>query len=154
DEETAVFLTQRRVADEAGARIHVRSVLSCAATSTSPAGVLAAFRRGRYSLPQGRRAREPAEWAACCPNGGVMMETVALLGTTMGLGFVAGINLYATVLAIGLGVQLGLITLPSHLAGLAVLGHPLVVVAAGLCYTVEFFADKVPWVDSVWDVIH
>jgi uncharacterized membrane protein YccF (DUF307 family) len=82
------------------------------------------------------------------------METLALLGTTMGLGFVAGINLYAMVLAVGLGVQLGLIQLPPHLAGLAVLGHPFVVVVAGLLYTVEFFADKIPWVDSAWDVVH
>ena len=81
------------------------------------------------------------------------METLALLGTAMGIGFVAGINLYATVLAVGLGLHLGLIQLPPHLAGLSV-GDPLVLVVAGLFYTVEFFADKVPWVDSAWDVLH
>ena len=82
------------------------------------------------------------------------METIQLLGTAMGLGAVAGINLYATVLAVGLGVNLGLIALSPHLAGLAVLGHPLIVLVAGVMYTMEFFADKIPWFDSAWDAIH
>lgn len=82
------------------------------------------------------------------------METIQLLGTAMGLGAVAGINLYATVLAVGLGVNLGLIALSPELSGLAALGHPLVVLVAGAMYTVEFFADKIPWVDSAWDAIH
>jgi hypothetical protein len=82
------------------------------------------------------------------------MEIIQLLGTAMGLGFVSGVNLYATVLAVGLGVNFGLIHLSPHLAGLEALGHPLVVVVAGVLYTVEFFADKVPWVDSVWDAVH
>jgi hypothetical protein len=72
----------------------------------------------------------------------------------MGLGAVAGINLYATVLAVGLGINLGLITPSPELSGLAALGHPLVVLVAGTMYTVEFFADKIPWVDSAWDAIH
>jgi hypothetical protein len=82
------------------------------------------------------------------------MEIIQLLGTAMGLGFVSGVNLYATVLAVGLGVNFGLIHLSPHLAGLEALGHPLVVVVAGVLYTVEFFADKVPWVDTAWDSIH
>jgi uncharacterized protein DUF4126 len=82
------------------------------------------------------------------------VETIQLLGTAMGLGAVAGINLYATVLAVGLGVNLGLIALSPHLAGLAVLGHPLIVLVAGVMYTMEFFADKIPWFDSAWDAIH
>lgn len=51
------------------------------------------------------------------------METIALLGTVMGLGFVAGINLYATVFSVGLGLRLGLIHVPSHLEGLTVLAR-------------------------------
>jgi hypothetical protein len=82
------------------------------------------------------------------------METIHLLGTAMGLGFVSGINLYATVLAVGLGVNLGLIQLSPHLSGLATLGHPLVILVAGGLYVVEFFADKIPWVDTAWDSIH
>jgi hypothetical protein len=82
------------------------------------------------------------------------MQTIQLLGTVMGLGFVSGINLYATVLAVGLGINLGLIRLAPELGGLAVLGHPLVIIVAGLMYALEFFADKIPWVDSMWDAIH
>jgi hypothetical protein len=82
------------------------------------------------------------------------METIQLLGAAMGLGFVSGINLYATVLAVGLGVNLGLIQLAPHLAGLAALGHPLVLLVAGVLYVVEFFADKIPWVDTAWDSVH
>jgi hypothetical protein len=82
------------------------------------------------------------------------MQTIQLLGTVMGLGFVAGINLYATVLAVGLGINLGLIRLAPDLAGLAALGHPLVIGVAALMYTMEFFADKIPWVDSMWDALH
>jgi hypothetical protein len=82
------------------------------------------------------------------------MEIIQLLGTAMGLGFVAGINLYATILAVGLGVNLGVIQLLPHVAGLAALGHPLVIIIAGALYTVEFFADKVPWVDTAWDSMH
>jgi Domain of unknown function (DUF4126) len=82
------------------------------------------------------------------------METLNLLGSTMGLGLVAGLNLYATVLTVGLGIRLGLITLNSDLSGLAVLASPYVLIAAGILFLVEFFADKIPWVDSIWDVVH
>jgi hypothetical protein len=82
------------------------------------------------------------------------MEAIQLLGTAMGLGFVSGLNLYATVLAVGLGINLGLIQLSPHLAGLGVLGDPLVIAVAALMYGIEFFADKIPWVDSAWDAVH
>jgi hypothetical protein len=82
------------------------------------------------------------------------METIQLLGTAMGLGAVAGINLYATVFAVGFGVATGLVHLSPHLQGLAVLGHPLVLFIAGTFYVMEFFADKIPWVDSAWDALH
>ena len=82
------------------------------------------------------------------------METLNLLGSTMGLGLVSGLNLYATVLTVGLGVRLGLITLNSDLRGLEVLASPYVLAAAGVLFVIEFVADKVPWVDSIWDGIH
>jgi hypothetical protein len=82
------------------------------------------------------------------------MQVIELLGATMGLAFVSGINLYATVLSVGLGIQFGLIHLSPELAGLQVLGHPVVLVIAGVAYTAEFFADKIPWVDSLWDSVH
>ena len=72
----------------------------------------------------------------------------------MGLGLVSGLNLYATVLTVGLGIRLGLITLNPELAGLEVLASPYVLIAAGVIYVVEFFADKIPWVDSIWDGVH
>jgi hypothetical protein len=82
------------------------------------------------------------------------METINLLGSTMGLGLVSGLNLYATVLTVGLGIRLGLITLSPETSGLAVLASPYVLIAAGVIYLIEFFADKIPWVDSIWDSVH
>jgi len=54
------------------------------------------------------------------------MEAINLLGSTMGLGLVSGLNLYATVLTVGLGLRLGLITLTPETSGLAVLSNPYV----------------------------
>src|SRR5215213_5799223 len=82
------------------------------------------------------------------------MEAINLLGSTMGLGLVSGLNLYATVLTVGLGIRLGLITLSPQMSGLEVLSSPYVLIAAGVIYLVEFFADKIPWVDSIWDGVH
>ncbi|HEU5131621.1 MAG TPA: DUF4126 domain-containing protein, partial [Pyrinomonadaceae bacterium] len=59
-----------------------------------------------------------------------------------------------TVLTVGLGIRLGLITLSPELSGLEVLASPYVLIAAGVIYLVEFFADKIPWVDSIWDSVH
>lgn len=82
------------------------------------------------------------------------MEVLNLLGSTMGLGLVAGLNLYATVLTVGLGIRFGLITLNPELSGLAVLSNPYVLIAAGILFVVEFLADKIQWVDSIWDTVH
>ncbi len=82
------------------------------------------------------------------------MEALTLLGTVFGLGFVSGLNLYATVISVGLIVRLNLATLPESMAGLEVMGHPTVMIVAGILFGVEFFADKIPWVDSTWDSIH
>lgn len=75
----------------------------------------------------------------------------ATLALTMGLGWASGINLYATLLTLGLLAQSGNIQLPPDLQ---IVANPLVIGAAGLMYCVEFFADKIPGVDSVWDGIH
>lgn len=82
------------------------------------------------------------------------MEAINLLGGAMGLSFVSGINLYATILAVGVGMNSGLIKLAPGMESLEVLGHPLILIIAGAMYTAEFFADKVPWVDSAWDTVH
>jgi hypothetical protein len=63
----------------------------------------------------------------------------------------SGLRLYAVLFLVGLAGWLGWIELPIHLRLLA---HPLVLGASGFMTLVEFFADKVPWLDSVWDAGH
>jgi hypothetical protein len=82
------------------------------------------------------------------------LSVIQLLGSTLGLGLVSGINLYATVLVVGLGIRFWLITLRPELHQLDVLANPVVIVVAGLIFVVEFLADKIKWVDSVWDAVH
>jgi hypothetical protein len=82
------------------------------------------------------------------------MDTVELLGSTLGLGFLAGIRLYATVLLIGLVVRFHLIQLPAEFANLNVLGHTWILITAAVACVMEFLADKIPWVDSIWDSLH
>ena len=82
------------------------------------------------------------------------MKTLTLLGTTLGLSFTAGLNLYATVLMTGLAVRMQWVRLPPGLEGLSALANPVVLTVAGLLYLVEFLADKIPAVDHVWDAVH
>ena len=82
------------------------------------------------------------------------MEIIRLLGSAMGLGFVSGLNLYATVLTVGLGIRFGLISINPELSSLEILASPYILITAGVIYLVEFFADKIPWVDSLWDGLH
>jgi len=79
------------------------------------------------------------------------MGTIEALSLAMGTAWTSGINLYATVAALGIARQLELIQLPQNLE---VLGHPAVIAVACIMYVIEFFADKVPYVDSGWDVLH
>jgi hypothetical protein len=79
------------------------------------------------------------------------METVQLIALTMGVAWASGINLYATIAMLGILGGTGNLDLPP---GLEVLQHPGVIVAAGFMYCVEFFADKVPGVDTGWDALH
>jgi len=76
---------------------------------------------------------------------------VQTISATLGVAWASGINLYAALLVIGLLGTTGSIALPEHLQ---LLSHPLVLVAAGFMYLVEFIADKIPGVDSTWDAIH
>lgn len=78
-------------------------------------------------------------------------QITALIALTMGVGWASGINLYATILMLGLMANLGHLQLP---AGLEVVADPMVLMAAGLMYCVEFFADKFPGVDTGWDTLH
>ena len=80
-----------------------------------------------------------------------MLETLTMLGRTMGFSFAAGINLYATVAVLGLAERFGWVALPEQFR---VFDNDFVIGAALVLYVVEFVADKVPWVDSLWDAIH
>jgi len=80
-----------------------------------------------------------------------MIELVAGLGRTLGFSFAAGINLYATVAILGLASRYGWVTLPEQYR---VFDSDLIIGAALTMYVVEFFADKIPWVDSIWDAMH
>lgn len=79
------------------------------------------------------------------------METLAFLGRTLGFSFAAGINLYATVALIGLASRMGWVAMPPEYA---IFDNNWVIGAAVALYIVEFVADKVPWVDTLWDSIH
>ncbi|MBL1262820.1 DUF4126 domain-containing protein [Candidatus Methylomicrobium oryzae] len=78
-------------------------------------------------------------------------QITATLAMTMGLAWASGINLYATLLTLGFLANSGNIVLPPDLQ---VVANPAVMLAAGLMYCVEFFADKTPGVDTGWDAIH
>jgi len=78
-------------------------------------------------------------------------QIVSLIALSMGAAWASGINLYAAILMIGLMGANGHVDLPPDLQ---VLTDPIVILAAGFMYCVEFFADKVPGVDSAWDAMH
>jgi hypothetical protein len=82
------------------------------------------------------------------------MDTLELLGIALGLGTLAGLNLYLTVFVSGLAIQQGWITLHQQYAQLDVLANPVILTIAGVLFVLEFFADKIPWVDSLWDAVH
>lgn len=79
------------------------------------------------------------------------MEWFSTLSLALGTAWTSGINLYATVAALGLLQRFGATKLPG---GLDVLDNWWIIGVAAFLYTVEFFADKIPYVDSVWDAVH
>ncbi|MCA1624737.1 MAG: DUF4126 domain-containing protein [Acidobacteria bacterium] len=80
-----------------------------------------------------------------------MNEWLPTLSLALGSAWTSGINLYATVTVLGLLQKFGAAKLPG---GLDVLDNWWIIGIAGFLYAIEFFADKIPYVDSVWDVIH
>jgi hypothetical protein len=82
------------------------------------------------------------------------MDIIALLASLMGIAFVTGLRLYATVFALGLGMKVGFVHVDPAISGLDILAHPLIIAVAGGLYVIEFVGDKVPWVDSVLDMAH
>ena len=79
------------------------------------------------------------------------MDTLETLSLAMGTAWTSGLNLYATIATLGLAGNAGMIQLPPDLQ---ILTDPLVIGIACLMYFIEFFADKVPYVDNGWDVLH
>jgi Domain of unknown function (DUF4126) len=79
------------------------------------------------------------------------MNPLDTLGLALGAGFSSGLNLYATVATLGLLQRFGILHLPGSLG---VLAHPWIIGLAIALYLIEFFADKIPYVDTIWDSIH
>ncbi len=78
-------------------------------------------------------------------------QIASIIALSMGAAWASGINLYAAIFMLGFMGSTGSIDLPP---GLEILSDPLVLVAAGVMYCIEFFADKIPGVDSSWDLMH
>jgi hypothetical protein len=73
------------------------------------------------------------------------------LGYTIPLAFASGLNIYATVAVLGLCSHYGLVALPPQFRAF---DNPIVIIVALAMYLVEFVADKIPWLDSLWDTVH
>src|SRR5215510_6815634 len=82
---------------------------------------------------------------------GTLVNPLATLGLGMGSAWLSGVNLYATVLTLGLVQRFGLVQLPGDLEFIS---RTWVIAPAAALYAVEFLADKIPVVDSIWDAIH
>jgi hypothetical protein len=80
-----------------------------------------------------------------------LLDTPHLLALAAALGWASGIRLYAAVFLVGAAGFMGWVDLPQ---GLKILQHPGVMGAAGFMCFIEFFADKIPLLDTVWDAIH
>jgi hypothetical protein len=79
------------------------------------------------------------------------MNPLQTIGLALGTGFSSGLNLYATVATLGLLQRLGVIHLSESMRGLS---YPWVIAIAGALYIVEFLADKIPYIDTIWDAVH
>ena len=79
------------------------------------------------------------------------MELAVVLGRTIAFALAAGVNVYATVALIGMSVRFGWVDLPPQYDSF---GSGPVIGAAVVMFVLEFFADKVPYVDTLWDLVH
>ena len=82
------------------------------------------------------------------------MEVLQTLSVALGLAALSGYSLYLTVFSTGLAIHVGWVHLAPQFEKLSVLGDPGILIVSGLLFALEFLADKVPWVDSVWDAVH
>jgi len=78
-------------------------------------------------------------------------QIAGIVALSMGAAWASGINLYAAILTLGLLGATGQMALPPNLQ---IVTQPIVIIAAGLMFCIEFFADKIPGVDTGWDTIH
>src|SRR3954471_17231194 len=79
------------------------------------------------------------------------MDLITTLGRTLGFSFAAGVNLYATVAILGLASRFGWVHLPEQYQAF---NNDWIIGAAVVMYLVDFFADKIPYVDTLWDIVH
>jgi hypothetical protein len=82
------------------------------------------------------------------------MDTVQVVGSAMGLGLLAGVRLYATVFALGFAIRMGWFHPSAEFAQLDMLAQTPVLGVSAVAFIIEFFADKIPWLDSLWDSVH
>src|SRR5271163_3638148 len=79
------------------------------------------------------------------------MNPLETLGLALGTSSSSGLNLYATVATLGLLQRFSVVQLPPSMR---VLAHPWIIIIACVLYAVEFLADKIPYVDTIWDALH
>ncbi|AMG75123.1 DUF4126 domain-containing protein [Sphingopyxis granuli] len=82
------------------------------------------------------------------------MGILEILGVAGSLSLLAGWRLYLTILVTGIAMHFGWLPLPEHLKALQILANPWVLGVAAIGTLAEFLADKVAWVDSIWDGVH
>jgi Domain of unknown function (DUF4126) len=82
------------------------------------------------------------------------MEVLQTLAVALGLAALSGYSLYLTVFLTGLAIHFDWIHLAPQYASLSVLGEPTIIILSGVLFVLEFFVDKIPWLDSIWDAIH
>lgn len=82
------------------------------------------------------------------------MGIVEILGIAGSVSLLSGWRMYLCIFATGLAMRFGAWPLPEHLQALQVLANPIIIGLSGFAASVEFLADKVPWIDSAWDMIH
>lgn len=87
-------------------------------------------------------------------DGPASLGIVEILGIATSVSLLAGWRLYAVVLATGIAMRSGYVPLPEHLESLRILANPWVMGLAAIGTLAEFFADKLMWLDSLWDTVH
>ena len=103
-----------------------------------------------------RFTKSPRFYHGALPFSGYfgVMETLSLLGVALGFATLSGINLYLTTFLAGMAIRFNWLDLAEKYESLAVLANPWIIGVAGVLFLLEFFADKIPWLDSSWDAIH